>query len=100
MTVPTNRSQESLKVSRPLIPSRATYWIWFGLASIMVFGMLAYLLWAHARGLLSRSELLIVDSKFLIAGAASTLLGVFFRYQWKKKCAALRAYEEMLTSIR
>lgn len=100
MIGPMKRSQKSLNVSRPLIPSRATYWIWFGLASIMVFGMLAYLLWAHIRGLLSWSELYVVESKFLIGGAASTILGVFFRRRWTKKCEALRAYEEMLTSIR
>lgn len=100
MTLPTKRSRESLNVSRPLIPSRATYWIWFGLASLMIFGMLAYLLWAQTRGLLSWSELWVVESKFLIGGAASTLLGVFFRRQWIRKCEALRSYEEILTSIR
>lgn len=65
----------------------------------MVFGMLAYLLWAHARGLLSWSELWIVESKFLICGAASTIIGVIFRRQWTKKRNAFQAYEDMLASV-
>jgi hypothetical protein len=84
---------------RPLVPSRATYWLWFGVAVILVFGMFAYLIWARSRGLLSWNELWAIESNFVIGGSISLLIGLVFRWRWSSKMNALRAYEQMLASI-
>ena len=85
--------------SRPLLPSRATYWLWFGLAAILVFGMFAYLIWARARSLLSWTQVWTIEGNYVIGGGISLAIGLFFRWRWLKKQDAIRAYEQMLSSI-
>jgi hypothetical protein len=84
---------------RPLVPSRATYWIWFGLAAILVFGMFAYLLWARSRGLLGWSELWAIEINFIAGGLISSAVGATSRWRWLKKRKALNDYEQMLASL-
>jgi hypothetical protein len=84
---------------RPLVPSRATYWLWFGLAAILVFGMLAYLLWARSRGLLGWRELWAMEINFIVGGLISFAIGATFRWRWLKKREGLNDYEQMLASL-
>ena len=81
---------------RPLVPSRATYWLWFGLAAMLVFGMLPYLLWARSRGLLGWSELWAIEMSFMVGGLIISAVGAMFRWRWLKKRKALNDYEQML----
>ncbi len=84
---------------RPLVPSRATYWLWFGLAVILVFGTFAYLLWARSRGLLGWYELWAIEIDFIVGGLISSAIGATFRWRWMKKREALKDYEQMLASL-
>lgn len=84
---------------RPIVPSRATYWLWFGWAAILTFGMLPYLLWALSRGLLEWAELWTAWGSLLSVGLFIFAVGVVFRWRWSKKKNALRAYEKMLASL-
>jgi len=85
--------------SRPLLPSRAIYWLWFGLSAILVFGMFAYLVWARARSLLSWTEVWTIEGNYVVGGGICLTIGLFFRWRWLKKKDAIRSYEQMLSSI-
>lgn len=82
---------------RPSIPSQMSYWVWFGLAAILTFGMLGYLLWARSRGLLGWSELWAIEINFAIGGLFSSAINVAFRWRWLKKRDELRAYEQAIS---
>ena len=84
---------------RPSVPSRLTYWLWFGLAVILIFGMLAYLLWARSRGLIDWSELWIIERNSLVAGLINAAIGIAARSRWLKKRDAAIGYEKMMKSI-
>jgi hypothetical protein len=79
---------------RPLVPSRVTYWLWFRLAAILIFGMLGYLIWAQSRGLLSWTELWEIERNYLFGGLTSFFIGVFFYWRWTKGRNALREFEK------
>ncbi len=83
---------------RPVVPSRATYWLWFGPAAILVFGGLGYLLWARSRGLLGWRELWAIEIEFIIGGMISSTIGAMLRWRWLRKRRALKDYEKMLAS--
>lgn len=84
---------------RPVVPSRATYWLWFGLAAILVFGMLGYLLWARSRELVGWRELWAIEVEFIIGGLISSTIGAMLRWRWLRKRRALNDYEKMLASL-
>ena len=84
---------------RPLVPRRASYWLWFVLAAIGSGGMFGYLLWARSRGILDRSHLWTTASEAATWGLLLGLIGMFYRWRWLKARYALARYERMMAAL-
>lgn len=87
------------KLSRPIVPSRGTFWLWFGLSLIFVFGGFAYLLWVHARGLIDWPELWVVEFRFFLGGMASAAIGLLYLMRWIHARRAASNYDLMIESL-
>jgi hypothetical protein len=86
-------------LSKPSIPSRATYMFCFLLGATMTSGMFVYQFWAWSRDLLNWRALWTLGIEVLIGGGFVILIGLAFRWRWLRKRFALRAYEQMIDSI-
>jgi hypothetical protein len=84
---------------RPVVPTRMLHWSFFVLGGVLPLAMLAYLVWAHARGLLSGSEALSVWAQSVAVGAVWGLIGFVLRLRWARSLAALLDHDRTTIEI-
>lgn len=81
---------------RPIVPSRGAEIICFAVGGFTALAFLAYLIFAHSRGLIELLDIFIYWL-FVVVGASPTfILGLLFRRHRLRKLAAFDEYQRVL----